>query len=166
MRVDRGFAQVQGTAGRKRRRRRRRRRENDPVFGFLTALSLVERLSWTMLSHERFEAWRLCHELVLAVYRTTASWPTHERYGLTSQIRRAAVSAAANIAEGAAKRGSREFRRYLDIALGSLAETSYLLMLAKDLTLISPEDWATLDGLRKRAGGLTWRLARSLQVSA
>jgi four helix bundle protein len=94
------------------------------------------------------------------------SWPTHERYGLTSQIQRAAVSAAANIAEGAAKRGSREFRRYLDIALGSLAETSYLLMLAKDLRLISPADWATLDGLRKRAGGLTWRLAQSLRASA
>jgi four helix bundle protein len=119
-----------------------------------------------MLSHERFEAWRLCHQLALEVYRSTAAWPVHERYGLTSQIRRSAVSAAANIAEGAAKRGSREFRRYLDISLGSLAETSYLMMLAKDLGLLTQADWETLDGLRKRAGGLTWRLARSLQASA
>ena len=76
------------------------------------------------------------------------------------------MSAPANIAEGAAKRGGREFRRYSDIALGSLAEVSYLLMLAKDLGLLSPGDWETMDGLRKRAGGLTWRLARSLQTSA
>ena len=78
-----------------------------------------------MLSHERFQAWKLTHELVLAVYHYTQACPVQERYGLTSQIRRAAASAAANIVEGAAKRGSREFRRYLDIALGSLAETSY-----------------------------------------
>src|SRR4051812_17149956 len=139
---------------------------NDPLIDFMGVPYSWIVLSCTMLSHERFEAWKLCHELVLAVYRSTASWPTHERYGLTSQIRRAAVSAAANIAEAAAKKGSREFRRYLDIALGSLAETSYLLKLGKDLSLISPEDWEALDGLRKRAGGLTWRVARALQASA
>jgi four helix bundle protein len=88
-----------------------------------------------------------------------------ERYGLTSQVRRAAVSAATNIAEGAAKHGRREFRRYLDIALGSLGETSYLLMLAKDLGILTLADWQTLDELRRRAGGLTWRLARSLETS-
>jgi four helix bundle protein len=69
-----------------------------------------------------------------------------------------------HIVEGAAKRGSREFRRYLDISLGSLAETSYFLRLAKDLGFITEADWQTLEELRKRAGGLTWRLARSLQV--
>jgi four helix bundle protein len=116
-----------------------------------------------MLSHERFEAWKLCHELVLAVYQSTGAWPTQERYGLTSQIRRAAVSSAANLAEGAGRRGRREFRRYVDIALGSLAETSYLLKLAKDLALLSPSEWEKLDELRNRAGGLTWRLTRSLQ---
>jgi four helix bundle protein len=96
-----------------------------------------------MLSHERFQAWKLTHELVLAVYRRTQSWPIQERYGLTSQIRRAVVSAAANIAEGAAKRGGREFRRYLDISLGSLAETSYLLLVAKDLGLVTSAEWKT-----------------------
>jgi len=119
-----------------------------------------------MLSHERFQAWKLCHQLVLEVYRSTAGWPSQERYGLTAQIRRAAVSAAANIAEGAAKRGSREFRRYLDIALGSLAEASCLLMLARDLGFLSTQEWEILDELRKRAGGLTWRLAKSLQQIA
>jgi four helix bundle protein len=106
-----------------------------------------------MLPHERFQAWKLCHELVLAVYRSTEKWPAQERYGLTSQIRRAAVSAPANIAEGAAKHGSREFRRYVDIALGPLGETSYLLTLARDLKLVSVREWEILEGLRRRAGG-------------
>jgi four helix bundle protein len=115
-----------------------------------------------MLSHERLKAWELCHELVLEVYRQTERWPTQERYGLTSQIRRASVSAAANIAEGAAKHGSRELRRYVDIALGSLAETAYLLKLSKDLGVLPPDAWQDLDELRRRAGGLTWRLSQSL----
>ena len=116
-----------------------------------------------MLGHERLLAWKLSHELVLAVYRTSQAWPVRERYGLTAQIRRAATSAPTNIAEGAAKHGSREYRRYVDVALGSLAETAYLLMLARDLGLLSQDDWEALDNLRKRAGGLTWRLARSLE---
>jgi four helix bundle protein len=115
-----------------------------------------------MLGHERLRAWELCHQLVLGVYRATEGWPVQERYGLTSQVRRAAASAPTNLAEGAAKHGSREFRRYVDIALGSLGETAYLLRLAKDLGVLSSEEWNSLDDLRKRAGGLTWRLARSL----
>lgn len=107
-----------------------------------------------MLGHERLRAWEPWHELALGVYRSTERWPIHERYGLTSQIRRATVSAATNIAEGAGKRGVRECRRYLDIALESLAETSYLLRLARDLGILSVGDWQTLDELRRRAGGL------------
>ena len=118
-----------------------------------------------MLAHERLRAWKLCHEFALAVYRATERWPSHERFGLTSQVRRAVVSAPTNIAEGSAKRGSREYRRYLDIALGSIAEASYLLMLARDLEMLAAADWHLLDELRKRAGGLTWRLARALDAA-
>jgi four helix bundle protein len=139
--------------------------ENDPIGRFRFVANDTHDLLCSMLPHERFQAWKLCHELVVVVYQQTQAWPIQERYGLTAQIRRATVSAAANIAEGASKRGSKEFRRYLDIALGSLAETSYLLMLARDLRLISPERWETMEELRKRAGGLTWRLARALQAS-
>ena len=84
-----------------------------------------------MLAHERLEAWKLCHELVLAVYAATASFPKHELYGLTSQARRAAFSAAANIAEGAAKQGSAEFRRFIDISIGSLAELGRGVFIAR-----------------------------------
>ena len=80
-----------------------------------------------MIPYERFDSWKLSHKLALAIYRVSEQWPINERYGLTAQIRRAALSAPTNIAEGSAKRGAREFRRYLDIALGSLSEVSYLL---------------------------------------
>ena len=119
-----------------------------------------------MLAHERLHAWKLCHELVLAVYGVTASFPKHELYGLTSQARRAAFSAAANIAEGAAKRGSAEFRRFIDISIGSLAELAYTLRVAKNLQLLSEDDWTSVDALRRRAGFVTWRLYRSIRINA
>jgi four helix bundle protein len=115
-----------------------------------------------MLPYERFQAWKTCHELTLAVYRKTQDWPQRELYGLTAQARLSAFSAAANIAEGSAKRGGREFRRYLDISLGSLSELSYTFTLAKDLGLLHQEDFASLDQLRDRAGKLVWGLCRSL----
>ena len=111
-----------------------------------------------MQPYERFRAWQACDELVIRVYRTTSSFPTHERYGLTSQTRRAAVSAAANIAEGSAKRGTGEFRRYLDIAIGSLSEVSYLLHVALRLEYLSEAQWHDLDIVRSGASRLTWRL--------
>jgi four helix bundle protein len=114
-----------------------------------------------MAIYERIKAWERCHELCVAVYRTTDTWPTSERYGLTSQARRAAHSAAANIAEGCAKRGSKEFRN-LDISLGSLFELSYTLMLARDLKILAQDQWLQLNELHGKAGGMTWLLYKSL----
>ena len=111
-----------------------------------------------MMPYERFHAWQACDELVLAVYRLTRSFPRAELYGLTSQARRAAFSAAANIAEGSAKRGRAEFSRYLDIAIGSLSELSYTMRLAWKLEYVNEEQWRELDNLRGRASRLTWRL--------
>ena len=115
-----------------------------------------------MAIYERIKAWERCHQLCVAVYNVTNTWPPAERFGLTSQACRAAHSAAANIAEGCAKRGAREFRRYLDISLGSLSELSYTLMLARDLKILSQEEWARLDELHRKAGGMTWLLYKSL----
>jgi four helix bundle protein len=110
--------------------------------------------------HERLKAWLACHDLALAVYRRTREWPTTERYALTAQGRRAAYSAAANIAEGAARKSSREFRHHLDIALGSLAELSYVLVLARDLEYLRKETFGEIEALRDHAGRLTWGLYR------
>ena len=94
-----------------------------------------------MVAHERFEAWRLAHQLALAVFSVTDGWPKSELYVLTSQVRRAALSIPANIAEGAARQGPREFARYLSIASGSLAELQYLLRFSRDRGLCSDEQW-------------------------
>jgi len=111
-----------------------------------------------MLPFERFRAWQACDALVVAVYRATERFPRSELYGLTSQVRRAAFSAAANIAEGSAKRGRREFRRYLDISLGSLAEVGYTLQLCRKLEFLPTDRWEELDRLRAQASQLTWQL--------
>ncbi len=103
-------------------------------------------------------AWKVSHEFVLAVYRASALWPSSERYALTIQIRRSAASIPTNIAEGTGKRGGKEMRRYLDIALGSMAEATYQLILARDLEYLTPEQYTALEGLRNRAGQLLWRL--------
>ena len=119
-----------------------------------------------MLAHERLQAWKLCHELVLAVYAATSSFPKYELYGLTSQARRSAFSAAVNIVEGAAKRGPREFRRFLDISIGSLAELAYTLRVARDLKFLDSKDWSDLERIRRRAGVMTWKLYAAIREVA
>ena len=119
-----------------------------------------------MKPYERFDAWKVCHELAVEVYRVTRAWPREELYGLTSQVRRAALSAPTNLAEGAAKRGSREFARFGDIALGSLSELTYLLLFAESVGVIRAADHAMLESLCNRAGQLTWKLTRALRRSA
>jgi four helix bundle protein len=77
--------------------------------------------------------WQNAHALVLGVYRTTATFPKHELFGLTSQLQRAAVSVPANIAEGFKRRGRADKARFLNIAQASLEECRYYLILSQDL---------------------------------
>jgi len=112
--------------------------------------------------YERLLAWQFCHQLVLAVYRVTARFPTSERYGLTSQARRAAFSAAVNIVEGGAKRGKREFRRFLDIALGSLNEVEYIIRLARELAILGEPEGGKREELHRQASRTTWKLYASM----
>ena len=115
-----------------------------------------------MKPYERLAAWQRCHALALLVYRSSEPWPVAERYGITSQLRRAALSAPTNIAEGSAKRGRAEFRRFLDIAIGSLSEVGYLLLVARDLHIIPDDSWADLERERDAAARITYLLYRSL----
>ena len=117
-----------------------------------------------METHEQLEAWRVAHRLTLEVYKATDRWPRSERYELTTQARRAAISVPANIAEGVARRGSQELRRFIDIARGSLAELSYLLVLARDRGLLNEGEWIALDERRSEVGRLTWGLVRALKA--
>src|SRR5690348_15227019 len=77
--------------------------------------------------------WRKAHEFVLAIYKRTADFPKPETYGLTVQMRRAAVSIPANIAEGFRRRGKADKARFMNMAEGSLEECRYYLILTKDL---------------------------------
>ena len=82
---------------------------------------------------EDVEVWRKAHAWVLAVYRFTDYFPKHELFGLTSQLRRAAVSIPANFAEGFKKKGRADKARFYNIAQGSLEECRYYMILARDL---------------------------------
>jgi four helix bundle protein len=119
-----------------------------------------------MAPYEKLHAWQAAHRLVLEIYRITENWPKSERFELTSQIRRAALSVPANIAEGTGRWGSRELRRYLNFALGSLLELSYYLLFARERGLLSHPAWAEIEELRNRAGQLTWRLLQSVARTA
>lgn len=81
------------------------------------------------------QVWRKAHMLALYSYRETNRFPKQEMFGMMSQIRRAAVSIAANIAEGCGKRGNGEFQRFLNVATGSASELEYHFLLAHDLEL-------------------------------
>jgi len=115
-----------------------------------------------MKPYERFVAWQHCHQLTLYTYQATQGFPKSELYGITSQMRRAAASAAANIVEGPAKRGSPEFRRFLDMTLGSLAELSYFARLARDLRFMADDAWREFEQLHDAAGRTTMGLYKAI----
>jgi four helix bundle protein len=92
-----------------------------------------------MRNFRELKVWHKAHQLTLDVYAATKTFPRDELYGLTSQIRRAAVSIGANIAEGAGKNSSAEFGRFLQIAQGSASELEYHLLLSGDLGYLIPE---------------------------
>ncbi len=95
-------------------------------------------------NYKNIVAWQRSHEFVLVVYQLTAKFPDSERFGLTSQMRRAVVSVPANIAEGAARGSHVDYLRFLTIAIGSLNEVDYFLLLSKDLGYLSPEHYSEL----------------------
>ena len=115
-----------------------------------------------MQPYERFEAWNAAHALALAIYRETKHWPVEERYGLCAQIRKAAFSVPANIVEGRAKLGRKEFRRFLDISWGSLAEVEYTLRLAHDLGYLAADRLKEFEELRTKAAKPLFGLLRSM----
>lgn len=90
------------------------------------------------------KVWQKAHELTLSVYRVTAVFPREELYGLTSQLRRASASVAANLSEGCGRNSDAEFARYCSIAMGSASELEYHLLLAKDLHLFKPGEYEEL----------------------
>ena len=98
-----------------------------------------------MESWKELEVWRKAHGLVLEIYRLTARFPSAERFRLTDQLCRAAASVAANIVEGQSRQTTKEYIHFLYNARGSLEETRYHLLLAKDLELLDSDVYASLE---------------------
>jgi len=89
-----------------------------------------------MQDFRNLKVWQRAHRLTLSLYRLTKKYPKEELYGLTTQIRRAACSICANIAEGCGRKGDKEFGRLLYITLGSACELEYHLLLSADLEYV------------------------------
>ena len=87
--------------------------------------------------HRRLRAFNEAHQLILAIYKETQSFPRDEWFGMRAQIRRAAVSVASNIVEGSARRGGREYVHFVNVSRGSAAEVAYLITLASELGYLS-----------------------------
>ena len=115
-----------------------------------------------MQDFRKLQVWQKSHQFVLAVYAVTAVFPESERYGLTSQIRRAAASIPANIAEGCGRETNSELRRFLYIAMGSASEVDYHLLLARDLDMVAATEYQRLltgiEEVKRMITGLIQRL--------
>ena len=98
-----------------------------------------------MQSFRNLNVWHKAHELTLRIYSLTRGFPQDERFGLTSQLRRACASICANLAEGCCRNSDRDFARFVDIAMGSGSEVEYFLLLARDLNHLIESDYASLD---------------------
>jgi four helix bundle protein len=112
--------------------------------------------------YEKLAVWQKADELAYRIYVRTKEFPREETYGITSQIRRAALSIPTNIAEGCGRQGKQEFKQFINIALGSLFETEYLLKFCNRLGYFSDKDYQELESLRDEAGALLWKLHKSL----
>jgi four helix bundle protein len=115
-----------------------------------------------MGDYQSLKTWQRAHALTLRVYQITGGFPPSELYGLTSQLRRAAASIPANLAEGAGRNTQPEMSRFSRISLGSANELEYHLLLARDLDYIRREEHAEVDEEVKRVKRMLARFISTL----
>ena len=108
------------------------------------------------------DVWRQATRLAVTIYRTTVHFPNAERYGLTSQMRRSAISISSNIAEGAGRRGTTDFRRFVIIARGSLHELRSQAYVSRQLGFLNASEWAALEQRMDELSRMLLALIRSL----
>ena len=111
--------------------------------------------------YKKLIVWQKADDLAYQVYLVTKTFPKAEIYGITSQLRRAVVSIPTNIVEGSGRQNRNELKQFVNIALGSLAETEYLLEFCFRLKYLNEKDYNILEGLRKEVGGLLWNFYKS-----
>jgi len=113
--------------------------------------------------HKRLDVWQAAMKVAQMVYQLTNTFPSEERFGLVTQMRRAAVSIPSNIAEGAARQGKREFKNFVSMAQGSLSELDTQLDLTILLGYISEDDVKEIEGQLLRVDKMLTGLIRSLE---
>ena len=116
-----------------------------------------------MQDFRNLEVWQLSHELTLAIYRLTGTFPNDERFGLTSQIRRCAASIGANLAEGCGRGSDTDFARFAQISMGSASELEYHLLLCRDLGFLENETHSDLESRTQRIKRMLAALLRTLR---
>jgi four helix bundle protein len=116
-----------------------------------------------MRDHTRLRAFELADNLAIEIYRATQPFPREEQFGMTSQMRRAAVSVASNIVEGCARHTETEYLRFLDIAFGSARELEYQISLAQRLGFLSQSIGEAVTGLAQETSKVLGGLIRSLR---
>jgi four helix bundle protein len=116
-----------------------------------------------MRDHNKLQAFQLADESALLIYRVTKSFPKEELYGLTSQMRRAAISIPSNIVEGCSRETEAEYLRFLEIAFGSLRELHYQLGLAERLGYPDKDLCSKCDAILTRTGKVLSALMRSIR---
>jgi len=112
--------------------------------------------------YKKLMVWQKANKLAYQIYLETKNFPKSEMYGMTSQLRRAAVSIPTNIVEGTGRQGKKELKQFINISLGSLAETEYLLEFCFQLKYLNKESYEKLERLRNETGGLLWKFYQSL----
>ncbi|MBI2870453.1 MAG: four helix bundle protein [Candidatus Omnitrophica bacterium] len=113
-------------------------------------------------SFKDLELWKKGIELVREVYKLTEKFPAHELYGLVSQMRRSAVSIPSNVAEGFRRRHSKEFKQFLNMTMGSLAELETQLIIANDLSYLKKEDQECVSELIDHVSRMAANLLKKL----
>ncbi len=108
------------------------------------------------MTYKDLKVWQKADEFAFAVYMVTKKLPKDEVYGITSQIRRAALSVPTNIVEGYARKGDKELARFVNIAIGSIAETEYLLAFSRKLGYLTEKEYSHMDALCTEVGKLLW----------
>ncbi len=119
-----------------------------------------------MRDYKNIKAYQFADDLVIEVYKVTKDFPKEELYGLTSQLRRAAVSIPANIAEGASRQHKRDYLQFLYVARGSSAETEYLLHLANRLGFLSDDEFDKIDKIKQESAKTLFGLINSVEKEA
>jgi len=116
--------------------------------------------------YRNLHAWRHARALAIACARASLLYPHHERFGLASQLRRAAFGAMLNITEGASRKGPREFRKFLDDARSSLNEVDAILDVSRELSYLPVDEADRLESLRAEAARTTFGLLKAVTKKA